>query len=168
MEKREAEAVAAAIHCLRPDWPVKSLMTFIGQKLANRPYSDVAVALTVVACDPKSRTPTRVLESGPWWEAATPKRAGSQSTFVPEHSCPDHPQHRSWACPECAAEAVPAPPAARAALQALRTGGGTPTAAPGTGPGGRETNERGRPLPGEGSATSTPQNGAQRHAQTPA
>ena len=71
MNEHETQRIAAAIHQLRPDWPLSSLRTFIANKLSDRPRRDVALALTWVACDSETRTPARVLEQGPWWSAVT-------------------------------------------------------------------------------------------------
>lgn len=67
-ERHEIERIAAAANALRPDWPVSSLKTILAAHAA-RPYMDLAVAMTVVACDPATRTPARVNEPGPWWVA---------------------------------------------------------------------------------------------------
>lgn len=76
----EIDRLAAAINALRPDWPASSLRTFIDTHLAGRALPDAAIALTWVACDPTSRTPKRVLESGPWWQATRP--ADAQRTYT--------------------------------------------------------------------------------------
>lgn len=71
MIDHEIERIAAAINHLRPDWPRTSLITLLSKsELRDRPRRDVAVALTWVACEAQSLTPARVLESGPWWQAA--------------------------------------------------------------------------------------------------
>ena len=70
MNRTEIERLAGAANKLRPDWPWKSLVTFIELHMMDRAYRDVAVALAWVACDPATKTPKRVLESGPWWQAA--------------------------------------------------------------------------------------------------
>lgn len=70
MNEHEADRIAASMHQLRPDWPIASIRTLIGKSLLSRPRRDVAVALAWVACDPKTATPARVLEAGPWWKAA--------------------------------------------------------------------------------------------------
>lgn len=76
MNETERDRIAAAIHQLRPDWPASSLRTLLDRPaLKDRPRRDVAVALTWVACESKSQTPARVLEAGPWWQAA-----GTQGT----------------------------------------------------------------------------------------
>ena len=71
INKTEAERIATAVHALRPDWPVKSLMTLL-LELKDWPYRDLAVTLTWVATDQDingnhiSQTPARVKEQGPW------------------------------------------------------------------------------------------------------
>lgn len=76
MNDNELRRLAHAINEHRPDWPIASLRTFIGKNLSNRTYRDASVALTWIACDmkpdgsPASSTPKRVLEAGPWWQAA--------------------------------------------------------------------------------------------------
>jgi hypothetical protein len=76
MNPNEIKRLAHAINEHRPDWPISSLTTFIAHNLTNRTYRDAAVALTWVACDtkpdgtPATATPKRVLENGPWWQAA--------------------------------------------------------------------------------------------------
>lgn len=70
MNDHEAERIAAAMHQLRPDWPAASVLTLIRKHLIDRPRRDVTVALSWVACEAASHTPARVLELGPWWQAA--------------------------------------------------------------------------------------------------
>lgn len=70
MNDHEAQRLAAMAHALRPDWPTTSLLTLIRKNLIDRPRRDVAVALTWVACETTTHTPARVLETGPWWQAA--------------------------------------------------------------------------------------------------
>ncbi len=99
----ETHRLAAALNALRPDWPVKSLVTFIDANLRPRTYRETAVALTWVASDPQTETPKRVLENGPWWNAT---RAQAGTVSVIPTRCPEHRQHRAASCPECAATPV--------------------------------------------------------------
>jgi hypothetical protein len=70
MNDNEKTRIAAAINQLRPDWPAASLRTLLDRPaITNRPRRDVAVALAWIACETDSKTPARVLESGPWWQA---------------------------------------------------------------------------------------------------
>ena len=95
--------LAAAAHSLRPDWPLKSLTTFIANNLQARAYRDVAVALAWVGADEKTQTPKRVLSAGPWW-----KSGGEESTWVrpprKDESCPLHPGNYATACHGCRAD----------------------------------------------------------------
>ena len=114
MNEYEAERIAQAINVLRPDWPVRSLITLMGrEQLRHRPRRDVLVAFAWVAAETNTSNPGRVLEAGPWWKAVAadgstgghphPLRAGD-----PEE-CRTHPgQHRDH-CGPCASEAAPEP-----------------------------------------------------------
>lgn len=110
MNEYETERIAQAINVLRPDWPVRSLITLMGkEQLKHRPRRDVLVALCWVASESNSHTPARVLEAGPWWKATQadgdtggghkhPMRAGDPD------ECREHRgQHRDH-CSGCAAD----------------------------------------------------------------
>lgn len=73
----EAQRLAAMGNTLRPDWPAGSLLTLISQDLRNRTYRDIAIALAYIATDPATKTPGRLREAGPWWEAARPIAPGT-------------------------------------------------------------------------------------------
>ncbi|MDK9341370.1 hypothetical protein [Propionibacterium freudenreichii] len=75
MIQTEIDRLATAIHALRPDWPMTALRTFISVNLTGYAYQDAAVAMAHVACDPATKTPARVLASGPWWQATRPGTA---------------------------------------------------------------------------------------------
>ena len=64
------DRIAAAVNALRPDWPLTSLRTYLHRAHADRAYCDLAVAAVAVATDPRSQTPARLGEHGPWWTAA--------------------------------------------------------------------------------------------------
>ena len=82
MNKIETARLATAIHALRPDWPTASLKTLIETRLTDHAWLDATLALAYVALDPNSRTPARVLEAGPWWEAT--RIATGEQTPIPE------------------------------------------------------------------------------------
>lgn len=111
MLNNEIQRTAHAINDLRPDWPISSLTTFITKQLANRPYRDVVVALAWVATDtkldgtPASDTPKRVLEAGPWWNAATAHDGKPRGNFPPKahEQCPRHPGQWADNCGPCLA-----------------------------------------------------------------
>lgn len=107
----EASRIADAIAAARPDWPARSLRAFVAGNLRDRAFADVLVALAVVAADPASETPARVLEPGPWWTATKANRP-SDSTWTPgpgsEPACtrPGHEHEIARACRACRAEAL--------------------------------------------------------------
>lgn len=104
MNDNEIQRLALAVNSLRPEWPVKSLRTFLAGKLAPRPYQDVALALVFVATDPKTTTPARVLEAGPWWKT---NPAGNESTYRPprpDEECVLHVGEYRDSCRACAAD----------------------------------------------------------------
>jgi hypothetical protein len=102
---RIADATAAA----RPDWPARSIRALVAGRLRDRAYADVLVALAVVAADPASETPARVLEPGPWWQATRANRP-ADVTFTPgpgrDKPCPQpgHEHERAIACRCCRAD----------------------------------------------------------------
>lgn len=102
--QNETERIAAAIHQLRPDWPARSLITWINRNQAHRPYQDLALALTWIATDPETKTPDRANYPGPWWQT-NPLHA---TTSSPERYEP----------PPKDPDAIPCPPDFRERLNA--------------------------------------------------
>lgn len=101
MNENERDRIAAAMHQLRPDWPAPSIRTLLDRpSLRDRPRRDVAVALAYIACDSKTQTPARVIESGPWWVAASVEgvddRGAVRNPFDPQAACDEcsQPEHR--------------------------------------------------------------------------
>jgi hypothetical protein len=88
MNENEIQRIAAMANALRPDWPVPSLVTLLSKPgLVNRSRRDAAVALTWVACDSASKTPARVLESGPWWTAVADATDGGKPRVDYDNRC---------------------------------------------------------------------------------
>lgn len=91
MNDIEKTRIAAAINQLRPDWPIPSIRTLLDRPaLSNRHRRDVAVALTWVACEADTKTPARVIEAGPWWQAAAidgPGIAPTREPYDPATHC---------------------------------------------------------------------------------
>ena len=98
ISRDETERLAAMANALRPDWPLKSLTTFIVNELTRRTYREVAIALAWIATDPATDTPKRMLEAGPWWNAS---RAQAATVSVVVTRCPEHPEHPAAHCPAC-------------------------------------------------------------------
>ena len=98
ISRDETERLAAMANAMRPDWPTKSLVTFISRELTQRTYREAAVALAWIATDPATVTPRRMLEQGPWWLAS---RAQAATVSVIATRCGEHPAHPAARCPEC-------------------------------------------------------------------
>lgn len=106
LDRTEIERLAAAAAALRPDWPVKSLCTFLTNDHAHKAYRDVAVALAWIATDPATQTPKRMNEPGPWWTAT--RAVGGTGDPIRYARCPQ-PGHTSYPanrCGACRAEAL--------------------------------------------------------------
>lgn len=101
ISRDETERLAAMANALRPDWPLKSLTTFIVNELTRRTYREVAIALAWIATDPATDTPKRMLEAGPWWNAS---RAQAATVSVVVTRCGEHPEHPALGCPQCREE----------------------------------------------------------------
>jgi hypothetical protein len=65
MEQIEVQRLARSINLIRPDWPVGSLETFIRRREHMTPV-DLHLQLVYVAHDPKTTTPARIDQLGPW------------------------------------------------------------------------------------------------------
>lgn len=112
MMPNEIQRLAHATNDLRPDWPISSLRTFIENNLSKRAYRDAAVALVWVAVDvkpdgsPASATPKRVLEAGPWWQAASAHDGKVRGNYPPkrDEQCSRHPGQFATNCGGCATD----------------------------------------------------------------
>jgi len=102
----ELQRLAAMANSLRPEWPVRSLLTLLA-KHAARPYRDLAVALAWVATDPRTKTPARLAEAGPWWTATSMAEGVGPGQSSP--MCPEHPEQHAGHCRGCVALSVPRP-----------------------------------------------------------
>jgi hypothetical protein len=102
IDETQLARLAGMAHALRPDWPSRSLLTYLHAHHAGRPYRDLAVALAWVAADSATRTPARLDENGPWWKAALAEAPDATRTPSPTPVCkrcghfvtePNHGEH---------------------------------------------------------------------------
>lgn len=100
ISRDETERLAAMANALRPDWPLKSLTTFIVNELTRRTYREVAIALAWIATDPATDTPKRMLEAGPWWNASR-AQAATVSVVVTRCAVQGHEHLPAARCPAC-------------------------------------------------------------------
>lgn len=129
--KTELERLAHMAHALRPDWPFRSVLTYLEGDHPHRAYRDLAVAIAHIATDPTTQTPRRLGEAGPWWHSTA-----DAPTSLHAARC-DRPGHSSYLATNCGAcrseglatpdddttrawhpAGVPIPPDARAAIDA--------------------------------------------------
>lgn len=66
MEPIEIQRLARSVNLIRPDWPVPSLETFIRRHEPLMTPLDLHLQLVYVAHDPKTTTPARIDQMGPW------------------------------------------------------------------------------------------------------
>jgi hypothetical protein len=105
MDDTQLARLADAGHALRPDWPTKSLHTFLAKNFATKAYRDVAIALAYIATvDPPTDTPQLLLKTGPWWTATAATRseaARHPSSVAYGDLCQTHGTHRDACPPNC-------------------------------------------------------------------
>lgn len=79
LAKEEAEKVAASTNIYRPDWSVAQIMGVLAMEdiRIRRTFPDTAHAMLAIALDLRTLQPTRLLESGPWWNARPNKTPAS-------------------------------------------------------------------------------------------
>lgn len=72
MDITQRDRCAAATIALRPDWAcngfdrIRTMRDWISANLMDWTYTDAVLALSLVAIDPTSNGPARVLTDGPW------------------------------------------------------------------------------------------------------
>ena len=105
----ELQRIAALANVLRPDWPMVSVLSMLQAKHTRRAYTELAVAMTIVACDPVSRTPARLNEMGPWWIAINGHSTPSVGPGAePRCQRPGHEHELARACRCCRADRLAA------------------------------------------------------------
>jgi len=85
----EIQRIAAGVAQFRPDWPAKQLETLLRDKrMVDRPRRDVMVALSWIAAERETKNPYRVVEMGPWWQAAAiMSTASERRTISQDRQC---------------------------------------------------------------------------------
>lgn len=103
ISKTQAERLGAMANAIRPDWPIRSLVTMIGKHHQARPYRDLAVALAWIATDPTTKTPGRLAEPGPWWSAAAADTTNPTTSTPPGkcNRCGSFARTPAGACLDC-------------------------------------------------------------------
>jgi hypothetical protein len=101
----QLERLAQAANALRPEWPIRSVLTTLTRDHRGRAFRDLAVALVWVACDPRTQTPARLAEAGPWWGAT---KGADDVTAIHFERCalPGHGSYRADNCGACRSERI--------------------------------------------------------------
>ena len=86
MLSEEIDRLAQSVNALRPDWGAHDLKTFIANQLPDRSYTEAAKAFALIATDPTTRSPARILQPGPWW-GDKPTAGGGTGGYGPTCRC---------------------------------------------------------------------------------
>lgn len=121
MTKVQAEALAAFVARIRPEWRPAGILAALEKAAATADVHDVACALIRLAEDATVKTPGLLPQPGPHWlkpDGSKPTRRGDHTMTCPEHA-------ERLPCGRCIAD-TGAPPAEvigdiRAALDAAKT-----------------------------------------------
>lgn len=121
MTKVQAEALAAFVARIRPEWRPAGILAALEKAAPTADVHDVACALIRLAEDATVKTPGLLPQPGPHWlkaDGSKPARRGDHTMTCPEHA-------ERLPCGRCIAD-TGAPPAEvlgdiRAALDAAKT-----------------------------------------------
>lgn len=106
MTKVQAEALAAFVARVRPEWRPAGILAALEKAAATADVHDVACALIRLAADPTVKTPGMLAQSGPWWVKADGTKAPRRGDHT--MTCPEHAERLP--CGQCVAN-TGAPPA---------------------------------------------------------
>lgn len=122
MTKVQAEALAAFVARIRPEWRPAGILAALEKAAPTADVHDVACALIRLAEDGTVRTPGLLPQPGPHWA----KPNGEHAPRRGDHTmrCPEHPT-QPMPCVECRQDRAPMPDGfmtqAAAAIEAGRT-----------------------------------------------
>lgn len=116
MTKPQAEALAAFVTRVRPEWRQAGVLAALEKAAATADVHDVACALIRLAQDTTVHTPGLLPHPGPHWlkpDGSKPGRRGDHTMTCPDHGEP------YLTCQQCAAiQGGPPPDDVRAEMQA--------------------------------------------------
>lgn len=116
MSRSQGQAVAAAVHSLRPDWDPAGIMTALQRASRLGTAFEVALAAVAAAGDPGNRTPAMIALEGPHWRRAKPDATPTAGPGrVPRCTVYGHENYAALPfCRGCRSEALATSPADRA------------------------------------------------------
>ncbi len=77
INKPQAQALAALLHELRPEWVIQSLLTLLYEHRDEHPFPELCTAAITVAKNP-AKGPGIIFLDGPHWHPTTPQTAPRQ------------------------------------------------------------------------------------------
>lgn len=104
--KDQAEALAALVHQLRPDWQTQGIMSALAKVRDRGPAFDVAHAALYAAADPTIRTPAVIAMGGEHWMRGKGLGETTASTTGRYARCPNegHEHEPAHNCRMCRSE----------------------------------------------------------------
>lgn len=106
MTKPQADAIAAAVHAVRPDWDTTGVLAALARARERAEPWQVAAAALIAAGNPDNRTPGVIPLAGGHWTAIVVERHVDHRT---EPRCEEHPHELAWNCRCCRADEIGAP-----------------------------------------------------------
>ncbi|NVM97678.1 hypothetical protein [Arthrobacter sp. SDTb3-6] len=94
--KPQAQALAALLHELRPEWVPASLMTLIWEHRDDHPFPELTAAAVAVAINPDKRTPGIIFLPGTHWHLTAQKPAPQQFLTTAEKRRLAHAQRAGY------------------------------------------------------------------------
>lgn len=77
MDQHDARRIAETANALRPDWPIRSLMTLLAEH-RNKDALDVHLAVVWIAYDSTIDSPAILrVADGPWWRLTRSTKPGA-------------------------------------------------------------------------------------------
>lgn len=100
IDHAQAEALAAFVGRIRPDWDHPGIVAAIGKARDLGSAAAVGAALCKLAENYDLRTPAMLADPGQHWAGT------SVASRLPPSMCPEHPTEKAAACPACLSQAV--------------------------------------------------------------
>lgn len=114
MTEVQAQALAAFVTRIRPEWNVGGIVAALKQVAATGDVHDVSCALIRLASDKSVLTPGLLTQQGWWWlkpDGSKPQRRGDHTMRCPEHD-------QRLPCEPCKTDITPPPEDVRAEVRA--------------------------------------------------
>lgn len=98
LTERQAGHLASILNCIRPDWPVPSLLTILYENRAQPDFPALVIASVTKAQDRTCKTPAPIFIPGAHW----PEAVRTRLPALPR--CEDHDTEDGPTCRSCLAD----------------------------------------------------------------